>query len=54
MLDLINDEQYDYVIVPVRNIRINNYHNVKKLIDSLNVKNKVLVDSFGEIKELNN
>ncbi|MBP7653170.1 radical SAM protein [Candidatus Dependentiae bacterium] len=52
MINEINTEQYDFVIIPVRNIRINNYYNVIELLNCFNIKNKILVDSFGEIRYL--
>ena len=48
----VNNDSYKTVVVPVRNIRINNFNNVLMLLDKLRIENKILLDSFGEMKSI--
>jgi hypothetical protein len=49
LIDKINSENFDYIIIPVRNVKINNFQNVMELIDELNINNILIIDSFGKV-----
>jgi radical SAM superfamily enzyme YgiQ (UPF0313 family) len=51
ILNEINTSDYEYVIVPVRNCKINNYFNILEFLENINCK-KIIVDSFGEVLKL--